>query len=213
MGSKVVCVSRTLAASGDGIGRALADRLGFKVVDAEVIQRAAEKAGVDARQVEEVERRRPLFNRLFAPLRVRGLPADGGYQREATWSEAAAAAGSGTEARLRTLIRESIEEIAAEGRVVLIAHAASLALSGREDVLKVLVTASVETRVRRLVQLSGATIAEARSAVSASDLARAEYLRRFYGVDQEQPTHYDLVVNTDLLTAEQAVELIHAAAR
>lgn len=209
---KVVCVSRTLAASGDGIGRAVADRLAFRVVDSEVIQRAAEKAGLDAHQVEEVERRRPLFHRLFASLRSRGLPADGSYQRETTLSEAATAAGAGTEARLRTLIRESIEEIAAEGRVVLIAHAASLALAGRDDVLRVLVTASPETRVRRLVQLSGASVAEARSAVSASDLARAEYLRRFYGVAQEQPTHYDLVVNTDTLTPEQAVELIHAAA-
>ena len=73
---KVVCVSPTLAASGDGIGRAVADRLAFRVVDSEVIQRAAEKAGLDAHQVEEVERRRPLFHRLFASLRSRGLPAD-----------------------------------------------------------------------------------------------------------------------------------------
>lgn len=212
MGATVVCVSRALAAGGEDIARAVADRLGFRVVDAEVVRLAAEKAGVDPRQVEEVERRRPLFPRILAALRSRGLTGDGASQREATAAEAAAETGGGAEARLRAFLRASIEEIAAEGRVVLIAHAASLALGPREDVLRVLITAPPETRARRLVQLSGASLAEARSAVAESDQARATYLRRFHGVTQELPTHYDLVVNAELLPPDRAVALIHAAA-
>ncbi len=32
--------------------------------------------------------------------------------------------------------------------------------------------------------------------------AGPSYLRRFYGIDRELPTDYDLVVNTDILTTE-----------
>ena len=65
----------------------------------------------------------------------------------------------------------------------------------------------------RLVGLSGASVSEARAAVRASDDARADYLRRFYGVTVELPTHYDIVINTDELASERAVDLLHAAAR
>ena len=36
---------------------------------------------------------------------------------------------------------------------------------------------------------------------------------RFYGENAELPTHYDLVVNTDRLSSEEAVELVALAAR
>ncbi len=41
---------------------------------------------------------------------------------------------------------------------------------------------------------------------------RADYIKRFYGIDQESPIHYDLVINTDRLSSGQAAELVlHAA--
>jgi cytidylate kinase len=209
----VICVSRTLAANGEDIARTVAERLRYRVVDAEVIERAAEKAGVDPARVREAEQRQPLLRRLFAGPRRRELPGDRAYQHETALSEAATAGGTTTEERLRASIREAIEEIAAAGEVVLVAHAASLALGGREGLLRVLVTGSPEMRARRLVQLSGASLSEARAAVAHSDQARADYLRRFYGVTQELPTHYDLVVNSDQLAPERSVELVLAASR
>lgn len=213
MAARAVCVSRTLAANGEDVARAVAGRLGFRVVDAEVIQTAAERAGVDPGRIQDIEQREPLLRRLLATLRLPDPGGDQGYQRETMLSEAASASGRATEERLRQTIKAAIEAIASEGRVVVVAHAASMALGGREDVLRVLVTGSAATRARRLVQLSGASLAEARRAVADSDRARAAYLQRFYGVPQELPTHYDVVVNTDLLTPERAVELIVAAAR
>jgi len=46
-----------------------------------------------------------------------------------------------------------------------------------------------------------------------SDRQRREFLRRFYEVKEELPTHYDIVVNTDTLTVEQSARLITAAVR
>jgi cytidylate kinase len=48
--------------------------------------------------------------------------------------------------------------------------------------------------------------------VKDSDTGRRDYLRRFYDVDEELPTQYDLVVNTDVLSLEQAADLVAKAA-
>ena len=53
---------------------------------------------------------------------------------------------------LRGLIRAAIEETSARGDVVIVSHAASHALAANTDVLRVLVTASRETRTARLVE-------------------------------------------------------------
>ena len=49
--------------------------------------------------------------------------------------------------------------------------------------------------------------------VNDSDAGRAAYFERFYGIEQEMPTHYDLVLNTDVLTVEDAAEVVLSAAR
>ena len=113
---------------------------------------------------------------------------------------------------LRALIREVINEVAEEGEVVIVAHAASMALAGKKDVLRVLVTASPETRARRVAEASKVDARQAAKVIRDEDAARNDYISRFYGVDRELPTHYDLVVNTDVIGADRAVDLILLAA-
>ena len=48
--------------------------------------------------------------------------------------------------------------------------------------------------------------------VKREDAARRDYLRRFYDIDEELPTQYDVVVNTDVLSLEQAARLVVQAA-
>jgi cytidylate kinase len=74
--------------------------------------------------------------------------------------------------------------------------------------LRVLVTASKETRVKRVAESSGSAPSDAAHAVDASDKARADYFKRFYHVEEELPTHYDVVFNTDVLDIEQALAAI-----
>jgi len=113
---------------------------------------------------------------------------------------------------VRDLIREAILATADEGDVVIVAHAASFALADRESVLRVLVTASTERRLRRLSEAEGLDQKSAEKVLKESDKGRDAYLKRFYGVGRELPTHYDLVVNTDRFAPEEAVETIVQAA-
>lgn len=205
MGYGVVCIS-----SEDGAGAAqaaalVAQALGFRLIDEEIVTRAAVEAGVEQEVVADVERRKSLVLRVLEGLGPAGMgynwmpPESAGYGQRA-----------GDE--LRELIRSVIEETAAAGDVVIAAHAASLALSTRDDVLRVHLTASTPTRQRRLANSLHVDEKEAARLLKRSDAGRADYMKRFYGIDAERPTHYDLVVNTDKLTPDDAARLIVDAA-
>jgi cytidylate kinase len=88
-----------------------------------------------------------------------------------------------------------------------------MALAGKPCVLRLLVTAAEETRRDRLAQDGTRTAAEAAEIISESDQGRSNFFRTFYKLEQELPTHYDTVLNTDVLTPEQVTALIVSAAR
>jgi cytidylate kinase len=204
---RVICISRTLGAGGEGIGRLVAERLGFSYLDEEIIARAAARGGVRPGEIADAEHRKSLLRRLLAELgEVRGAEM---YPSPELRSSLAEHEGKPDAV---SLIRQAIEETASEGQVVLVAHAAAYALAGRPDLLRVLVTASPKTRAARLAETDQLAEKEAAKAIKESDAARADYLRRFHAVETELPTHYDLVVSTDAFNAEQAAGLVVSAA-
>jgi cytidylate kinase len=204
MQTRVVTVSHATGAGGSAVAHAVAAKLGFRYIDEDIIAVAAQKQGVDAALVADTERRKTFVERLIAGLAEAVNPA---------------AMGGGTlvtetvtpDASLRTLIIDAIRETADRGNAVIVSHGASIPLAGRADTLRVFVTASVDTRVQRVAQ-SGGTRDAARF-VGDNDVARADYLQRFYGIEQELPTHYDLVINTDALSFDEAADIITAVAR
>jgi uncharacterized protein len=203
----VVCISHAAGAGGEEVGRLVADRLGFLYVNEEIVARAAAKGGVDAADVADEERRKSLAARALNAI------AQGGGE---AWALGAVGPLSSREELdsddIRSLIRETIEQTAARGKAVIVAHAASYAIGHGDGILRVLVTASPETRTTRLAEAEGLDQAGAARAIKESDAGRADYLKRFYDVREESPTHYDLVLNTDGLSVEQAAELISRAA-
>jgi cytidylate kinase len=206
----VVCLSASDGAAGEEIVPLAADGLGFRIVDEQVVARAAAEAGVHAQVAAEVEQRRSLGARLLDHLPSAGIAAgtSGLMGLPALDLDDLGASAD----QLRALIRSAIEEIAREGDVLIVAHGASLALGERAGTLRVFITASPETRRRRVARAHSVDDREAAKLVARGDRNRADYLKRFYGV-VEQPTHYDLLVNTDALTADEAAGVIAHAAR
>ena len=63
-------------------------------------------------------------------------------------------------------------------------------------------------RESRVASALGITGAEATKRLRRSDAGRASYLKRVYGVGQESPADYDVVLNTERLTPDTAAGLI-----
>jgi cytidylate kinase len=207
MNRTVICVSHATGASGTELGRLVAEKLGFRLVDEEIVTRAAEKQNVSVSDLADVERRKSLLSRI-----LREVAAGAATGPAELFVTAYAAEPQPDKNSLRALIRQSINETADEGNVVIVSHAASYALADRDNVLRVLVTASPETRVRRLAEASSNDEKQASKSIGAEDAGRADYLKRFYGVAAELPTHYDVVVNTDRIPADQWSEIVVNAA-
>ena len=173
---------------------------------------AAEWADIDASVVGEVERRKSLVRRIGEAVRSEPMPArpDASALRR---SGAHAPRESPSADDLRTLIRAAIRETAAEGNIVIASHAASMELAGRDDVLRVLVTASQKTRAHRIASALNLDERAAEKVLGEADASRADYLKRFHNIDSELPTHYDLVVNSDSLPPELGADLITRVAK
>ena len=188
MEANVICISHADGAEGRAVGQAVAELLGFRFADDAIVVDAARSEGLIPEAVSFAERRQAK----------RTVEVDFGRIER-------------TE-NLRDLITAAIVRTADEGNVVIVAHAASYPLAHRPEVLRVLVIASQSTREARYAESEGVNPKEAAKRLSESDKGRAAYLERFYGVKREVPTDYDVLINTDRLTIEEAAAVIAAAA-
>ena len=206
MGFGVVCISSEAGAGAAEASRLVAETLSFELIDEQIVTRAAVEADVEQDVVADVERRKSALVKLIEGLGPPNAAAGGLMMIPEEVADVRPASKE-----LRALIRSVIEETASGGNVVIVAHAASLALGSRDDVLRVLVTASSKTRKQRVAASLQVDEKGAARAIKRSDAGRADYIKRFYGVPAEQPTHYDLVINTDKLTPHDAARLVIAA--
>ena len=208
VGCSVVCVSHATASGGEEIGKQVAEKLGYLYFDEEIVVRAAATGDLEPRDIADEERRKSFAAKFLDVLAESGGDA---------WGLAApttAAMEGIAPTDIRNLIRETIAQTAGRGNVVIVAHAASFALEPGPRVLRVLVTASPAIRAKRVAATDGVDDAEAKRLIKDSDAGRRDYLKRFYLVDSESPTDYDLVVNTDRLSFEQGADIVlHAAER
>jgi len=205
MSFTTVCISSEDGAGAADAARLAATSLGLRMIDEDIVTRAAQEAGVEREVVADVEARKSKLMRLLEGLGPAGMGTGYVVADPAAFTQPASN-------ELQGLIKSVIEETAAAGGVMIVSHAASLALAGRPGVLRVLLTASPETRSARLSASLGIDAGEAASRLKRSDAGRADYIKRFYGLSSELPIHYDLVVNTDRLSPEDAAGLIVAAA-
>jgi cytidylate kinase len=202
---RVITIAFTDGAQAEEIGRCVATELGFGYVDDEIVERAAEMAGVSPGDVAVVEHTQPLIARILTAMAMSAAPDGSGVT-------AVAPAEADPSPGYRALIQEVIRQTADGGRVVIGAHGAGILLAGRPDTLRVLITGSSTVRARRVANERGMAEGAAGKAVARADRERAAYLRRFYHVQEELPIHYDLVLNTDVVTPEQAVHTLCTAA-
>lgn len=205
MAANVVCISRAIFTGAENIASDVAKELGFRYVDEEIVEKAAQKRNLTAAEVASEERRKSFLRQFVRDL---------GESSADVIKFVANSKTSAPSDDMRELIRDAIKETAQAGNAVIVAHAASYALARRKGVLRVLITGSEFSRVQRWLPTSGGkSPREAEESIRDSDDARANYLKRFYDVKYEAPDHYDLTLSTDSLPAEEIKEIIVRAAR
>lgn len=204
MNTRVVTISRQVGAAGEEVANAAATSLGFRYIDYQVIQRAAQEAGVSPETLSEAEHTPSLMTRILESLaRSPSMPV-------AAWTDPLPLAASPlyTSMDFRKFLEQVMHEMAEQGNCVIVGHAAQVILRNRLDTVRVLVTGSREFRARRI--MAGMSVDEktALKTVERTDNERLDYFRRFYETGWLSPCTYDLCINTDHLNPVQSAQVI-----
>lgn len=104
---------------------------------------------------------------------------------------------------------EEVLELAAQGNLMIRGWGATCLLRPVSHVLCVRVCAPTKLRVERIMERIGIKDAKlAETEIERSDSAHAAAMLRRFGIDWEDATHYDLVLNTERLTVADCVQQI-----
>jgi cytidylate kinase len=176
----IVAISETAGSFGNEIGRKLAESLGWAFADREIIGKTAERFGEDPSELRHGTEEKPsLWERL-----------------------------TGSQHRYRTFVEATILDLAARDDVVLAGLASSLVLRDVRHVLRVRTNAPDRERARRIEQQQGLVPDAALDFVRHADRERAARVKFLYHVDVDDPLLYDVVFNTERVTAEQGARVV-----
>jgi len=186
----IVTISFAMGAGGPEIGSTLAGRLGYRYVDHELISEAAHRYGLVEDRLAHLSDAKPsLFERFDIETR-----------------------------RYITVIQSVLFEFAAADNVVLMGRGGQWLLRGIPHVLRVRVTAPFEARVKRLTERLSAQTGDQVTSRSVTQMVRRDddqrlgRMRYLYEADLRDPALYDLVLSTERLTTEAAVQVLAALA-
>jgi cytidylate kinase len=187
----IITISHQMGAGGPEIGLALAQRLGYRYVDHELIQDAVRRYGLAEEKLSHLDESKPtLFERFDAETR-----------------------------HYITILQTTLLEFAEADNTVLMGRGGQWLLRGIPHVLRVRVIAPFELRVRqwirRTAELTGETPNQRAAAdfVRRDDTERAGRMRYLYEVDIDDPSIYDLVVNTEKVRHDAVADMIERVIR
>lgn len=179
----VVTISREYGSGGHHIGELLAQRLGVKFYDRELIALTARQSGLEESTVQESEQ--TVSGRLMY---------DDPTQTDVFRSQS-----------------RVIREIAAKEPCVIVGRLANFVLKERKDCLHLFIYADETARIKRIVSGYGVESGQAESMLKRTDRERREHCLHYTSYEWGDRHQYHLMLDTSSLTDEEAVRIICTA--
>jgi len=182
-GGPVYCLSRDYGTPGDDIGRKLAAKLGVGYYDAEILNKLVQRTGADPdamRVIDEgVAKARDLW--LYSLVTGQDLSRD-------------------------TYKRHLINVIMSLGRLggVIAGRGAHIVLS-KTPAVRVRITGSLDICAKRIAAKEGLSLEAAKQKVQQVNHDRGTYVWDTYQARLNDPTGFDLTINTDRIQDEEMV--------
>lgn len=187
----IIVISHQMGAGGPEIGMTLAQRLGYRYVNQELLLDAARRYGLAEERLSHLDESKPtLFERFD------------------------------TETRQHiTVLQTTLLEFAELDNAVLMRGGGQWLLRGVPHALRVRIIAPFEHRVKqwskRTAEMTGETPSQraATDFVRRDDAEKSGRMKYLYEVDVADPTLYELVVNTEKVRHDAVVDVIERLVR
>lgn len=108
---------------------------------------------------------------------------------------------------------ETTLRLAMAGHVILVGHGVTVITANLPNVFHVRLTGSLAKRIERVQQHRNLTLPAAAKFVRTEDRQRARYLKTHFHAHLDEELRYDLVVNTDRFSDDDAAAVIAEGAR
>ena len=182
----VITVSREYGSGGRYVGRLIADKLGIKFYDKDLIIKLAEKTGLSEEYIESNEEQRD-------PLAI----LNNGFYSGLNNSDA-------------LFIRESelIRELASKESCVIIGRCADFILKDRKNVLKVFISGTMKDKIKRATKIYGIDEKDAEKEINKINKLRATHYKHYTGNEWLEASNYDICINSDLYGVEKTADII-----
>lgn len=187
--ASVITISRQPGSKGNEIAAKLAEAFEYDLFDREIIQQMAEDAKISSRVLETLdEKGLNVLEDVIATI----------AEQRHLWPDQ----------YLKHLMK-IIGAIGRHGKAVIVGRGATFIIPPKESI-RLRFIASMENRVKKVAGEFNISEDEARRQIYNVEAQRRAFTRRYFYTSIDEPTHYDLIVNTDYISDEQAVAMVRA---
>lgn len=200
----VITINRELGSGGRTIGEKLAQRLNVPFFDKAIVQGLKEKYELTT---EEIERLKGQKHNWWADFK-RSLKIMPSYAAPQIISSKDAIPDFLITDDIFQTETEILKGIADDESCVIAGRSGFFVFRDHPNHLSILIQASLEYRISRLVEKRGISREEAQSIIKEVDTGRENYVKKYTGTSRYDTRNYDIVLNADEHTEEEIVELI-----
>lgn len=198
MGNHIYTIGREFGSMGQLVGEKLAERLGIKCYDKELLQKAAKESGF-CEEIFENHDERPTNSFLYS------LVMD-------TYSAGSYAAAPFLDMPLNHKVFlaqfDTIKKIAEQESCVIVGRCADYALANHPDCINIFVRAELDDRIKLISKRLDITENKAKDMILKNDKQRASYYNYYTCKKWGDTRSYDLMLNTSKLSVDDCVDLI-----
>lgn len=196
---KIITISREFGSGGRSIAKEVANRLGYKYYDKELVKQVAAETGFAPQYIEEQGEYAPGKHKFAYAFTAPGTPGimDGLSASDFLWN----------------IQRRVILKIADEEPCVIVGRCADYILRDREDCLNVFVHADKAYRADRIVRLYGESEKKPEKRLDEKDKKRRVNYEHYTGREWGNVRNYHIALDSGLLGQDSCVELIIALAQ
>lgn len=203
-GNYIITIGREYGSGGLEIGQKLAEKLGIKCYDKELLNLVAEKKGLKKEIVEKMDEKKGSFflepsGNFFPSRPSKNLPAFGAFGK--TMND-------------KVFLFESavIRSLAEEESCILIGRCANIVLKNNENILNIFIQAPKKARIQRLSEQYQLSEDMAEKEMHRIDKIRASYYQFYTDRKWGNRDDFDLVINSAAFGIDKTVDLIKTIA-
>ena len=203
----IITISRELGSGGHTVGQLLAERLGVRFSDKELIKALREEFHLTANAIERLKGEKKDW--LTSLLRkIVAMPkAENVVEWDDKFVQEYRPDLSSDE--IFEAEKQILRGIAEEGSCVIAGRSGFFVLKDFPNKMDIFITAPREKRIQRVMVKQHLSEQEAAAAIDRVDEGRENYIKRYAGTSRYDVRNYDLVINMDNVPDENAaVELI-----